>query len=107
MPPRPFTIDVPQAVLDDLHQRVAHTRWPEPLPGGGWEHGADVAYIRELCDYWRTGYDWRRQEADLNRWPQFVCAVDGVDLHVWHVRGTGPRPFPLLLVHGWPGSIYE
>ena len=51
MPPRPFTIDVPQAVLDDLHQRLAHTRWPEPLPGGGWEHGADVAYIRELCDY--------------------------------------------------------
>jgi microsomal epoxide hydrolase len=104
---RRFRIDVPDAVLDDLRERLARTRWPEPLIGVGWDYGADVAYVRELCEYWRTGYDWRRHEAALNAVPQFLCEVDGVDLHYWHVRGNGPSPAPLLLVHGWPGSIYE
>lgn len=110
LPPRqsrPFRIDVPDAVLDDLHERLDRTRWPEPLAGAGWDYGADVAYVRELCDHWRHGYDWRRHEAALNAVPQFLCEVDGVDLHYWHVRGTGPSPTPLLLVHGWPGSMYE
>jgi microsomal epoxide hydrolase len=107
MPARPFAIDVPQAVLDDLHRRLAATRWPEPLPGSGWERGANLAYMQELCTYWRDRYDWRQHERELNRYPGFLCAVDGVDLHFWHVRGTGPAPFPLLLIHGWPGSIYE
>jgi epoxide hydrolase len=107
MPIRPFTIDVPQSVLDDLHARLERTRWPEPLPAGGWNAGVDIDYIRGLCDYWRTGYDWRAAEAALNRYPQFLCAVDGVDFHFWHVRGQSPAPFPLLLVHGWPGSIFE
>jgi len=107
MPPRPFSISVPQDVLDDLHRRLANTRWPEPIPGAAWDYGADVAYVRELCEYWRSGYDWRKQEAALNRFPQFLAEVDGVDLHFWHVRGNGERPFPLLLVHGWPGSFVE
>ncbi len=107
MPPRPFTIDVPDAILDDLRARLARTRWPEPIPGGDWDYGANVAYVRELCEYWRTEYDWRRHETALNGHPQFLCDVDGVDLHFWHVRGRGPRPFPLLLAHGWPGSVYE
>ncbi len=107
MAARPFRIDVPEATLGDLRQRLAHTRWPEPLPGEPWAHGADVAYVRELCDYWRTTYDWRAHEAELNAYPQFVSTVDGVDVHFWHVRGTGPSPLPLVLVHGWPGSIFE
>ncbi len=107
MPPRPFSIAVPQATLDDLKQRLAKTRWPEAIPGVGWDYGADTAYIKELCDYWRDGYDWRLHEGHLNRYPQFLCEVDGVDLHYWHVKGKGPNPFPLLMVHGWPGSIFE
>jgi len=107
MTPRPFSIDVAQAVLDDLKRRLESTRWPEPIPGVGWEYGAAVTYVRELCDYWRTTYDWRKQEAELNRYPQFLCAVDGIDIQFWHVKGKGPNAFPLLLLHGWPGSMVE
>ncbi len=107
MPARPFAIDVPQPTLDDLRNRLARTRWPEPLPGSGWDLGVDVRYLRELCAYWADGYDWRAQEARLNAIPGFRCEVDAVDLHLWHVRGVGPAPIPLLLVHGWPGSIAE
>jgi epoxide hydrolase len=107
MPPRPYEIHVPDSVLTDLKDRLARTRWHEPIPGAGWDYGANVSYIRELCEYWRTGYDWRKQEAALNRYPGFLCEVDGVDLHFWHIKGKGPNPFPLILVHGWPGSIVE
>jgi microsomal epoxide hydrolase len=107
MAPRPYRIEVPDAVLEDLARRLAATRWPEPIPGAGWAYGADLAYLRELCAYWASGFDWRAQEAALNRHDGFLCEVDGVDLHFWHVRGRGPRPFPLLLLHGWPGSIAE
>ncbi len=107
MPSRPFRIDVPDSVLDDLRERLARTRWPDAIPGTGWDYGADVAYVRELCDYWRDRYDWRHHEAALNAWPQFLCEVDGVDIHFWHVRGDGPDPHPLLLTHGWPGSMFE
>ncbi|OJH36586.1 epoxide hydrolase family protein [Cystobacter ferrugineus] len=107
MSSRPYRIHVPDAVLSDLHRRLDATRWPEPLPGGAWERGADVSYVRELCEYWRHRYDWRAHEAALNAFPQFLCEVDGVDLHFLHVRGKGPAPMPLVLLHGWPGSIYE
>ena len=107
MAPRPFPIEVHDAVLGDLRERLARTRWPEPIPGTGWEYGADVAYLRELCAYWREGYDWRRSEARLNELPGFRCEVDGVDLHLWHVRAGGSGALPLLLLHGWPGSMVE
>ena len=107
MTARPFRIEVPDAVLDDLRERLARTRWPEPLPGEPWAHGADIGDVRELCEYWRTKYDWRAQEAALNAYPQFISTIDGLDIHYWHVRGSGPAPMPLVLVHGWPGSIYE
>ncbi len=103
----PHRIDVPDDVLADLRSRLERTRWPTPIPGQGWRYGADVAVVRELCDHWRTTYDWRAHEARLNAWPQFLVPVDGVDLHVWHVRGVGPAPMPLLLLHGWPGSPVE
>ena len=104
---RPYRIDVAEDVLDDLHDRLRRTRWPHQIPGSGWDYGANVDTIRDLCAYWQDGYDWRDHEAQLNQIPQFMCEVDGVDLHFWHVKGTGPDPLPLLLVHGWPGSIYE
>jgi pimeloyl-ACP methyl ester carboxylesterase len=104
---REFRIDVSESVLTDLRERLARTRWPEPLPGEPWERGASLAYVRELCEYWRTSYDWRKQEAALNAYPQFMCESDGVDIHFWHVRGKGASPVPLILVHGWPGSIFE
>ena len=81
MPPRPYRIQVPDSVLADLHRRLDATRFPEPLPGEPWSRGTPVAYVRELCDYWRHQYDWRTHEAALNRPAQFLCEVDGVDLH--------------------------
>ena len=105
--PRPHRIEVPDAVLEDLRRRLGATRWPEPIPGAGWDYGAEVATIRDLCEYWRDGYDWRAHEAELNEIPGFLCEVDGIDLHFWHVRSSAPDAFPLLLMHGWPGSIYE
>ena len=107
MTPKPYRIDVSEAVLTDLRDRLAQTRWPDAIPGAGWDEGADLAFVQELCQYWREGFDWRKQEAALNAFPQFRAVVDGVDLHFWHVKGKGASPFPLLLVHGWPGSIYE
>jgi microsomal epoxide hydrolase len=105
--PRPYRIDVPDVVLTDLRERLGRTRWPEPILDAGWDYGVEVDAIRDLCEYWRQGYDWRYHEAQLNRIPGFLCEVDGVDVHFWHVRGSGPNPLPLVLVHGWPGSIYE
>src|SRR5437763_7436651 len=107
MPPREFRMDVSDTVLDDLRERLARTRWPRPLPGEPWAHGASVDYARELCSYWQRDYDWRHHQASLNAYPQFVSTIDGVDFHYWHVRGRGTSPLPLLLVHGWPGSICE
>ena len=97
MPTRPFAIHVPDADLADLKERLARTRWPDAIPGTGWDYGADVAYMREFCEYWRTQYTWRKQEAALNQYTGFLTEVDGVDLHYWHVKGKGPKPFPLVL----------
>jgi epoxide hydrolase len=106
-PITPFRLDVPQADLDDLHDRLARTRWPDEPPGVGWSFGAPVGYLRELADYWRTTYDWRAQEARLNAFPQFTTKLDGHDVHLLHVRSPEPDALPLLLTHGWPGSIVE
>jgi pimeloyl-ACP methyl ester carboxylesterase len=107
MPPRPFQIAVSDEDLADLQHRLRATRWPEPIDGAGWEYGASIAYVRELCAYWAEDYNWREHEARLNAIPGFVVDVDGVDIHFWHIKGKGPRPFPLLMIHGWPGSIME
>ncbi len=88
---RPFTIDVPQAGLDDLRGRLARTRWAADLPGAGWSRGVPVSYLKELAGYWRDGYDWRRHERELNAFPQFVTEIDGQDIHFLHVRSPPSR----------------
>ncbi|MEI5522616.1 epoxide hydrolase [Streptomyces brasiliscabiei] len=107
---RPFRIDIPQAELDDLTDRLARTRWPRRLPGEtgeGFERGAPTAAMRELAEYWRTEYDWRAQERRLNEFPQFMTRIDGLDVHFLHVRSPRPDAVPLLLSHGWPNSVVE
>ncbi|MCM3923295.1 epoxide hydrolase [Frankia sp. AiPs1] len=104
---QPFTIDVPDAVLDDLRQRLRRTRWTEQIPGTGWDLGTDVDYLRGLCAYWADGFDWRAAEARLNRWPHLRTVIDGTTVHALHARSPHPGAVPLLLTHGWPGSIVE
>ncbi|TWF77821.1 epoxide hydrolase-like protein [Pseudonocardia hierapolitana] len=103
---RPFRIDVPQADLDDLTDRLARTRWPRQLPGG-WGRGVPVAQLRELAEYWRTGFDWRAQEARLDEFPQFLTEIDGQRIHFLHVRSPEPNALPLVITHSWPNSIAE
>ncbi|WP_204298514.1 epoxide hydrolase family protein [Actinoplanes campanulatus] len=104
---RPFRIDIPQSQLDDLKTRLAGTRWPQELPGVGWSRGVPLGYLREVADYWRTGYDWRVHEAALNRYPQYLTTIDGQNLHLLHVPSPEPDATPLLLLHGWPGSVVD
>ncbi|MER7364702.1 epoxide hydrolase family protein [Nonomuraea wenchangensis] len=103
----PFRIDVPQSVLDDLHDRLARTLWPDELPGVGWSYGIPVSYVKRLAEYWRSGYDWREHEAALNEYPQFTTVIDGQNIHFLHVRSPEPDALPLVLTHGWPGSVAE
>jgi pimeloyl-ACP methyl ester carboxylesterase len=104
---RPFRIEVPQAALDDLRDRLARTRWPDELPGVGWDYGVPLDYVKRLAAYWQDGYDWRRHEARLNAHPQFTTEIDGQDIHFLHVRSPEPDALPLVLTHGWPGSVVE
>ncbi|MEV6067481.1 epoxide hydrolase [Nocardia sp. NPDC052001] len=98
----PFRIDIPAADIDDLNARLAATRWPDELPGVGWNYGIPTAYVREIADYWRTEYDWRVHEAARNRLPQFVTEIDGQRVHFLHIRSKYENALPLVLVHGWP-----
>ena len=104
---RPFRIDIPQADLDDLRDRLARTRWPDELPGVGWTRGVPLGYLKELAWYWADGYDWPKQEARLNEFPQFTTTIDGQNIHFLHVRSPEPDALPLIMTHGWPGSIVE
>ncbi|SEG80789.1 Pimeloyl-ACP methyl ester carboxylesterase [Actinacidiphila yanglinensis] len=106
-PLHPFRIAVPQSDLDDLHARLDRTRWPDELPGVGWSYGVPRGYLTDLAHYWRHGYDWRAAEAELNRWPQFTTTIDGANVHFAHIRSPEPDATPLLMMHGWPGSIVE
>lgn len=100
----PFHIQVSDKVLDDLKYRLSHVRWPNQLEGSGWERGTDITYLQSLVSYWREQYDWRAQEIELNRFSQFHCGIDGIDIHFVHECGRGPRPIPIILTHGWPDS---
>ena len=117
---QPFRVDIPQADLDDLHDRLGRTRWTNELPleqrgtgvpigpvPPGWEYGVPVEYVRELVEYWRHGYDWRSWEARLNSYDQFTTNIDGQDIHFLHVRSPEPDATPLILTHGWPSTVVE
>jgi pimeloyl-ACP methyl ester carboxylesterase len=104
---QPFKIQVPDDVLSDLRARLERVRWPDEGPDSGWRYGTSLGYMKELVAYWRDGYDWRGHEARLNTLRQFTAPLSDITLHFIHVRGVGPKPLPLLLSHGWPGSIWE
>jgi len=104
---RPFTIHIPQAALDDLRRRIAATRWPDKETVDDRSQGAQLAKLQELVRYWGSGYDWRRIEAKLNGLPQFVTTIDGVDIHFIHVRSRHKNALPIIVTHGWPGSVIE
>src|SRR5262245_10157844 len=103
----PFKVNIPQADLDDLRDRLARSRWPGELPGIGWNRGVPLGYLHELAEYWRTSYDWRAHEARLNAFPQFTTEIDGQTIHFLHVRSPEPNALPLIITHGYPGSIVE
>jgi pimeloyl-ACP methyl ester carboxylesterase len=105
--PEPFTIHIRQQILDDLARRLDETRWPDETEAAGWDYGTDLGYLRELCSYWRDGFDWRAQEARLNELPNFRMIIDGLRIHFVHVRGKGERPLPLIATHGWPGTFFD
>ncbi|MBR1120009.1 epoxide hydrolase [Bradyrhizobium lablabi] len=103
----PFRISVSDGVLTDLKSRLRNTRWPEAELVDDWSQGAPLAWIKEVCRYWAEEYDWRRREALLNRFPQFTTEIDGLGIHFLHVRSPHPNAMPLIITHGWPGSIVE
>jgi epoxide hydrolase len=103
----PFKIAVPDAVLADLKDRLARTRFPSEIEGSGWDYGTNLSYLRELVTYWRTSFDWRAQERKLNQLPQFKTQIDGLDIHFIHQKSSRTDAIPLVFVHGWPGSVLE
>jgi len=103
----PFRIEIPETDLDDLRQRLRRTRWPEPETVDDWSQGIPLDYTRQLCEYWLEQYDWRAAEARLNRFPQFLTEIDGLDIHFLHVRSPHEGALPLVITHGWPGSVVE
>jgi pimeloyl-ACP methyl ester carboxylesterase len=105
--PRPFRVNIPQATIDRILNRVRETRWPARLEASDWRYGANWDYMKALAEYWTTQFDWRKAETNLNRYPQFLARVGDFDIHFYHVKGRGPRPAPLILTHGWPGSVFE
>ncbi|RWN98590.1 epoxide hydrolase family protein [Mesorhizobium sp.] len=104
---RPFTVSIPQAALEDLRRRIAETRWPDRETVDDQSQGIQLAKLKPLVKYWGTGYDWRKAEAKLNTLPQFMTTIDGVDIHFIHVRSKHPNALPLIMTHGWPGSVFE
>jgi epoxide hydrolase len=104
---RPFKIQIADTVLADLKSRLAHTRWPERELVADWSQGAPLAWIKDICGYWQQGYDWRARESQLNRFAQFTTTIDGLDVHFVHQRSPHAQAMPLVITHGWPGSIVE
>jgi pimeloyl-ACP methyl ester carboxylesterase len=105
--PRPFRVAIAKHQIDRILARVRQTEWPDPIGEPGWAYGVSYSYLKELSAYWTTRFDWRKVEERLNRYPQFLARVDDFDIHFLHVRGTGVRPMPIVLTHGWPGSVIE
>jgi hypothetical protein len=104
---RPFQVSIPKADLEDLHERLARTRWPDELPGVGWSRGVPLGYLKELTEYWQHEYDWHQWEAKLDEYPQFTTTIDGQNIHFLHVRSPEPGALPLIMSHGYPSSVVE
>jgi pimeloyl-ACP methyl ester carboxylesterase len=104
---RQFRVEVPQADLDDLRERLARTRWPDELPNASANYGMPLATVKNLAEYWRIGYDWRAYEAKINAFPHFTTTIDGQNIHFIHVKSPEPDAVPLLLIHGWPSSVFD
>ena len=104
---REFQIEVADEVLDDLKERLSKTRWPNKETTEDWSQGIPLGYMKELCNYWQHNYDWRAREERLNRYPQFITKIEGVDIHFVHLRSTHENARPLIITHGWPGSVVE
>src|SRR5262249_55656590 len=105
--PQPFQVHVPEPDLLDLRERLSRTRFADHAPGPAWAYGTDLEWMRDFVRYWKNGFDWRAQEARLNAFPQFKVRLHDIDVHFLKVEGRGPAPLPLLLSHGWPGSVFE
>ena len=105
--PRPFRVNISQATIDRILTRVREAEWPDRLDAPDLRYGVSWDYMKALALYWTEQFDWRKAEANLNRYPQFQARVSDYDIHFYHVKGRGPRPMPLILTHGWPGSVFE
>lgn len=103
----PFQVSISQDILEDLHDRLKHTRWPDEIEGSGWRYGANLAYMKELADYWLNEFDWRVQEKKINSFANYRALIDGLQIHIIYEHGKGPNPIPLLITHGWPSSFVE
>jgi hypothetical protein len=104
---KPFRVAIPKAKIDHILRRVRETQFPSELVADDWRYGANWQYMKDLTSYWTTKYDWRKTEAKLNSFPQFTAKVEDYDIHFYHVRSKSPKPMPLILTHGWPGSVVE
>ena len=104
---QPYEVHISDEVLEDLKERLARTRWPDEIEGADWDYGSNLAYIRELCDYWLNDFDWREREREINEFDHFRAEVDGLGIHFIHAKGTGPNPMPLVITHGWPSTFVE
>ena len=107
MKPEAFRIEIPEAKLKDLQRRLGEVNWPLDVENEDWAYGTHGAYLRELVDYWRSGFDWRAQEQAMNAYEHFRVRIEGVPIHFMHVRGKGPNPLPLVLTHGWPWTFWD
>ena len=103
----PYKVRISQDTIDDLRNRLINTRWPDEIPGTEWDYGANLGYMKELVDYWINTYDWRKEEAALNSFNHFRSTIEGIGIHFIHERGHGPNPIPIIITHGWPGSVFE
>lgn len=104
---RPFKVNIPEGAIQELKKRLKKTRWPDQIPGIGWQQGTNLAYLKELCNYWETGYSWRKQEEAINAYPNYLTEIDGYQIHFIHIKGKGKKSVPLIMTHGWPGSFLE
>src|SRR5579862_4831700 len=105
--PRPFRVAITKHQIDRILARVRQTEWPDPIGAPGWAYGVSYSYLKELAAYWSTRFDWHKVEQRLNHYPQLLARIDDFDIHFLHIRGTGDRPMPIVLTHGWPGSVIE